>query len=573
MDFKKLIGKKVIHKTFKEGIIINVNDYLIVEFKEKTATFKFDCFERGYLIFEDKELQDEIDLKIQKERRVIEEKERKQIEKRESEQKHIKELEEQFRKNKEYNDEMIKIQQELEEYIYSNKCSPYFQYRIVNELENEISSSKLIELYQSFSFNGNYQSSYRLSELYSIGKFVKRSNKKSLEYLLKAYYQMKEEYKKDDLNIEQSEGFANICKELYEKYLYGEGTNKSITKALLYYKEARNCFHCEHIYDEDMELKLFNFDVKRLSKKANENDLDAKVKLANLYFKGCFYKGKVLHQDFDKAYDLYVEAVNKNHPEAQCRLGIMYFHGTGVEQNYEEGAYLFSLASEQNYVDAQFLLGLAYLNGTGVEQNLKYAFELFTKAFEQKDCEAGIELGNMYADGIYVERDIEKAMEITKVCMNYARDSADVDLVFGLRDRISPEWLTLRENTNSHPFFEMAEINYYGRGVPKNINKALQLYEKSYELYEGYSKNTSLFRMALIYLEGDGVEKDVLKAKELLEKHMEISRLSDAPVYLAELYFSGKEIGKDIDKGIKLLKENIGRYNVIKLKKYLTYYK
>ena len=92
---------------------------------------------------------------------------------------------------------------------------------------------------------------------------------------------MKEEYKKDDLNIEQSEGFANICNDLYEKYLYGEGTNKSITKALLYYKEARNCFHCEHIYDEDMELKLFNFDVKRLSKKANENDLDAKVKLAN----------------------------------------------------------------------------------------------------------------------------------------------------------------------------------------------------------------------------------------------------------------------------------------------------
>jgi TPR repeat protein len=47
----------------------------------------------------------------------------------------------------------------------------------------------------------------------------------------------------------------------------------------------------------------------------------------------------------EKAFGLYLEAARQNDPDAQFRVGKMYFEGKGTEENQEEGLTWFKVAA------------------------------------------------------------------------------------------------------------------------------------------------------------------------------------------------------------------------------------
>lgn len=94
---------------------------------------------------------------------------------------------------------------------------------------------------------------------------------------------------------------------------------------------------------------------------------------------------------------------------AQCRLGFMYYFGTGVPRDYMEAVKWFRLAAEQGDVDAQGTLGEMYYFGQGVTQNYTEALKWCRLAAEQGDAWAQCNLGAMYYKGEGVAQDYIEA--------------------------------------------------------------------------------------------------------------------------------------------------------------------
>jgi uncharacterized protein len=74
-------------------------------------------------------------------------------------------------------------------------------------------------------------------------------------------------------------------------------------------------------------------------------------------------------KDYKEAHILILPLAEQGLAEAQFKLGLMYFQGTGVPQDYKEAVRLFRLSAEQEYERAQYNLGLMYEKGKGVPQD------------------------------------------------------------------------------------------------------------------------------------------------------------------------------------------------------------
>jgi len=123
---------------------------------------------------------------------------------------------------------------------------------------------------------------------------------------------------------------------------------------------------------------------------------------------------KAIEQGHEKAkqsldmlmFDLCKHHAEQGNPDAQYELGLRYWDGIGIEQNREEadqwfrqaaeqgheqakqitveiGFFKFKYNAEQGDADAQFMLSVSYLYGLGVEQDMDEASRWLRKAAEQ----------------------------------------------------------------------------------------------------------------------------------------------------------------------------------------------
>ncbi|RIB23417.1 kinase-like domain-containing protein [Gigaspora rosea] len=81
-----------------------------------------------------------------------------------------------------------------------------------------------------------------------------------------------------------------------------------------------------------------------------------------------YYYGYFVEKDLDKARNLYKEAADENHTEAQVRYAIMLFSKkeddeSAKDKNFQESIHYLKLAAENKSIDAMYYLGDIYLNG------------------------------------------------------------------------------------------------------------------------------------------------------------------------------------------------------------------
>ena len=100
-------------------------------------------------------------------------------------------------------------------------------------------------------------------------------------------------------------------------------------------------------FDDRKAIELFNA-------AAAQGSLDAKMKLADYYFKT---------KRFDLAVSEYEELVSENHAHAKLALGSCYFYGLGVDKNLNKAIALFEEASDQGVATAKTALAICYLEG------------------------------------------------------------------------------------------------------------------------------------------------------------------------------------------------------------------
>ena len=115
----------------------------------------------------------------------------------------------------------------------------------------------------------------------------------------------------------------------------------------------------------------------------------------------------------EDAIDLFSKSAALGDANAMEELAESYSNGEGVAKNDTEAVEWFTLAAKAGNSSAMLTLGGLYLLGNdGVEQNDEDAAKWFQKAADLKNAAAIYDLGKLYEDGQGVPRNMEKAKEL-----------------------------------------------------------------------------------------------------------------------------------------------------------------
>src|SRR5262245_27958254 len=132
-----------------------------------------------------------------------------------------------------------------------------------------------------------------------------------------------------------------------------------------------------------MQAGDFKTALDELRPLAQKNDPNAQFLLAMLYD-----SGNGVAQDQSVAASWYRKAAGQEHLLAQVFLGVLLYSGEGVKQDYAEAARWFRAPADGGNDQAQFYLGSMYARGEGVEKDASRAIEWLTRSATQRNTRA-----------------------------------------------------------------------------------------------------------------------------------------------------------------------------------------
>ena len=94
--------------------------------------------------------------------------------------------------------------------------------------------------------------------------------------------------------------------------------------------------------------------------------------------------------------------------EAKLKMGIIHFEN----KNNEESIKCLSYSANKGHPDAQFKLGNMYFDGHGVTRSVKKSFKYYCLSQEQGHVKAHLYLAEMYESGVGTKQDYLKALEL-----------------------------------------------------------------------------------------------------------------------------------------------------------------
>lgn len=120
-----------------------------------------------------------------------------------------------------------------------------------------------------------------------------------------------------------------------------------------------------------------------------------------------FQAGKEAYdrKDYGTALKEWQSLADQGLPQAQHKLGLLYFEGQGISRDYQEALRWNLLAAEQGLAEAQHWVGITYYNGYGVPKDDGKAAQWFRQAAEQGNFSGQLALGVLYLGGRGVPKD------------------------------------------------------------------------------------------------------------------------------------------------------------------------
>jgi TPR repeat protein len=208
----------------------------------------------------------------------------------------------------------------------------------------------------------------------------------------------------------------------------------------------------------------------------------------SIFLLGYFnFFGIVINVDYKKAFNLFINASEKNHIFAQFFVGNCYQHGNGTIKNEKLAFDYYMKSANNNFKHGQLQIGYFYINGIAVQKDIKMAIYWYEKSASNGNIIAILNLGNCYLNGECVEQNYDKAFELFK-------QSAE----------------------GGHPG-GITMLGYcYDKGIGTEIDK-----QKAYELYQrsaNLGRMVAQYNLGVMYENGDGITKDIDKAIYWYEK-------------------------------------------------------
>ncbi len=146
--------------------------------------------------------------------------------------------------------------------------------------------------------------------------------------------------------------------------------------------------------------------VKKIETAAFEGKAEAQHDMGAIYTAG---PGDIT-QNFEKANFWFLQAAQKDVPNAIYNLGVLNHQGLGVEQNLDKALYWYREAAKLNHAEAQYNLGISHIEGIGTDYDPALAAGFFERAANNGIIEAAYNLGLIYENGLLGNVKLEEAM-------------------------------------------------------------------------------------------------------------------------------------------------------------------
>lgn len=199
-------------------------------------------------------------------------------------------------------------------------------------------------------------------------------------------------------------------------------------------------------------------------------------------------------------------------------LANAYLNGDeDVEADAEKAVYWFEKLAELEHSDAQFNLGLHHAKGYGVPRDFEKAAYWMKRAADNGDEDAP-HLLKKYSEAAEAvkkigDNDPQAQATLSAVLMalagslEQAGTGNDYALAFELAERSAAQ-------DNGDGIWNLALCYEHGRGVERDIDKAVELYRRGSELGHAASQHS----LACYYFRGDYIDKNSRKGFELCLK-------------------------------------------------------
>lgn len=263
--------------------------------------------------------------------------------------------------------------------------------------------------------------------------------------------------------------------------------------------------------------------------------------------------------EFLSASQLFRQAADLGHPQAQYALGRLYLHGRGVPNDPAQAAVWFAKAADQGVVGAYGQLGGLYADGVGVEQDLAAAADWFQRAADEGDDTALYHIGALHYGGLGVPKDPAAAAGWYRQAAERGNAEACLRLgiMYALGDGLEQDYAAAAvwyarasELGNLHGRWNLAFLNLRGCGVPLNVGAGLRLLESA--ALNG--SQSAAWALHNLYTEGVMVAADPDAATDWLDRVAEMGSGVAACRLLERLEGGDERLG--IERVVELLTQS-----------------
>lgn len=230
-----------------------------------------------------------------------------------------------------------------------------------------------------------------------------------------------------------------------------------------------------------------------------------------------YYFGKGVPQDYEKAFAYYQKVAEKNPDWVAFEMGFFYLTGRGTRKDEKKAHEWFS---RKKALYDLIQMGEIYREGILVEKELKKAFQYYSKAVEAGNPNGYFYLGRAYATGEGVSQNGKKALEWygKSVKAGLAGRESIGDMYFygqGVPKDYEKAifWYSQEaQRGNARVQVKLGDLYWNGVEIPQNDQKAVRYYQQAAP-YHSHAK----YQLARAYELGRGIPKDIERAKQLYQ--------------------------------------------------------
>ncbi|MEM9939369.1 MAG: SEL1-like repeat protein [Pseudomonadota bacterium] len=170
--------------------------------------------------------------------------------------------------------------------------------------------------------------------------------------------------------------------------------------------------------------------------------------------------------------------------QAKGLLGWAVFNGRGTRQSVDQGQTLLRRAADAGDAVAAFVIADAYLRGQNANKDPQVAYRWFKKSAQRGHPHAPFYMGWMHWYGVGTDRSYRDATQWMEKAAEYGDQEASLYIADAKRKGLdgpvdmqgAVAVLEAAAETNPKAAAQLGDAYLFGKGVPENEQKALELY-------------------------------------------------------------------------------------------------